>query len=138
MKKWTITVSTILIMACNQKTFTLDEVKGTYSEVETKHSKWNKDCSLVVSDSTVTLRNCRLLKDFTGNKIRIVEHRLVYHMRYSINDPDSGLSWRQGIGRQNDTIYEHNTSFEIFKKDGVIHLYQTIEDNESITFRKIK
>ncbi len=114
MKKWTIIVSTFLIMACNQKTFTIDEVKGTYSEVETKHSKWNENCSLVVTDSTVTLRNCRLLKDFTGNKIRIVENRLLYHF------PD------------------YYTSFEIFEKDGVIHLYQPVEEHEDITFRKVE
>ena len=101
-------------MACNQNNFSVDEVKGTYFEVETEHSKWNKYCSLVVSDSTVTLRNCRLLKDFTVNKIKIVENRLLYHFP------------------------EYYTSFEIFTKDGIIHLHQSVEDNESITFRKIK
>jgi hypothetical protein len=138
MKKWTMIFLSFLILACDQRTFTLDEVKGTYYEVETKHSKWNKDCSLIVSDSTVTLRNCRLLKDLSGDKIRVVENRLGYHMKYSINEPNCGLSWRQGIGLQNDTIHEYYTSFKIFKRDGIIHLYQPVETSEGITFRKIK
>lgn len=100
-------------MACSQRTFTLEELKGTYYEIQNS-GELNPNCILIVGDSTVTLKNCSLLKDFTGHKIRIVGNRLLYYFP------------------------EYYTSFEISENGNSIQLYQPIEENEDITFKKVK
>ncbi len=77
-KKWIGISIVFMLMACSQRTYTIQKLKGTYREVQTENSKWSDNCILNVGDSTLSLKNYRLLKDFTANKIRVVEDNLLY------------------------------------------------------------
>jgi hypothetical protein len=136
MTKWLGITIIFFFMSCSKNTFTLYEVQGTYYEVQTKNSQWKKECVLIVTDTTVILKNCSFFKDFIGKKIRIVDgNRLVYILEYSYPNQDIHLP---SVNAVRDTVREYSKSFKIFEKDGVIHLYDMVEEHEEITFRKVE
>ena len=112
-KKWIGILITCLTISCSNKTFTLQELKGTYYEVQNS-GDLNPNCTLVVGDSTLTLKDCMLLKDFKGHNIKIQDDVLIYH------------------------LHGYYTYFDIYLKNNSIYLHQLLQENIAITFKKVK
>lgn len=107
-------VISIIMMSCDQKDFTLQELKGVYHEVNSSE-KLNTKCTLEVRDSTLEVRGCELSKNYIASKINISEQKLWYYR------PEHDL----------------NSFFEIERRGDKILIKEFFDDDEVIVWQKI-